>query len=257
MHHILEAAGVHIPVITLYHPLSYDKKEREDLAAGNFTSFTRRVETIIKDAKEKMHGSASTHNFSQVALAGMSLGCMEVVGAAVGLMKRERTLQVSSLILQEMLIGQHNLPSLMAYTQTIGHTSEHSMEGYVAVGESAARMALDAHGNEPDMLWRMVGAVGYNWKPLQGMVHPETTREVLEGLVEKDVPLTVALAENSRASRDTAQYLPDDPLVQKIVLAAPQGEKLGHIVDEHHNAVAQVVYQGLQYRDKIHANTNR
>lgn len=76
---------------------------------------------------------------------------------------------------------------------------------------------------------------------MHGLTKPEVTTEAVQQLLDKNVPVTTALAQNSAMSRQTKDYLPSGARVIDIV---GNGIKIGHVADEHVALSALVVAIG-------------
>jgi hypothetical protein len=104
-------------------------------------------------------------------------------------------------------------------------------EGAAHIGEAALRQAIDRDGSE---------LIGMNLRMLQGaskltymrgLTKPQPTIAAIESLLDSNVDVLVATADNSAMSDQTRTLLPAE--ARQIHVAAQEGAKLGHIVDEH------------------------
>jgi hypothetical protein len=67
---------------------------------------------------------------------------------------------------------------------------------------------------------------------MKGLTKPEATVQAIERLLDNNVDLLVALAENSSLTHETASYLPDAG--EKVIhIRGENGQKIGHLADEH------------------------
>jgi len=93
------------------------------------------------------------------------------------------------------------------------------------------RRAIDAHGSE---------LLGTNGRMIQGMkptymfgiTHPKVTTKALETILDNNISLLVALAENSALTKQTKDYLPGGG-ERVVMVRGEKGQKLGHIAGEH------------------------
>jgi hypothetical protein len=67
---------------------------------------------------------------------------------------------------------------------------------------------------------------------LRGLAHPEQTVSNIEHLLDNNVSLLVALAENSGLTYQTKSYLPNDK-EKVITVRGEKGQFADHLIDEH------------------------
>ena len=67
---------------------------------------------------------------------------------------------------------------------------------------------------------------------MTGLTKPQATVQAIERLLDNNVELLVALAENSSLSYQTPRYLPSSG-EKLITIKAENGQKIGHLADEY------------------------
>jgi hypothetical protein len=247
---ILDAAGHPKPVLTLYRPIVQNAENSRNMSRGDYSSYAGLVEAAIHEAEVHMHGTEGTTTFDTVNFFNLSLGATEGIDIANAMTSR----RVGRMVMQELIIGPRSLRDLMSYGGTVlpELPEYHSTEGYVHVPEILARRVMDATGAEIQMYGRMLKAVrrlslvpGLVNPELRGLTHPEVTRDALERLADSGIPITVALADNSRASHQTRDYLPHTENVKTIRISGAENEPATHIVNENLVLVGTVALLGL------------
>lgn len=83
--------------------------------------------------------------------------------------------------------------------------------------------------DKPNLL-RMAKAVKPTY--LKGLAHPEQTVQSIENLLDNNVSLLVALAENSGLTHQTKDYLPSDKEMV-VTVRGEKGQYADHLIDEH------------------------
>lgn len=245
---LLTAIGHGMPVLTIYGPVptrAHNNLERELFKQGNFTPAGRLAMEAVRGAVDQaqllVHGMNSPQQFHKLHLSGASLGASNAIGTASKLMQRE--FDVRSVTAQELVMSPKSLPNLAKRFTVGGIVGEASLESFPAtsqvIGEAALRQAIDYKGSE---------AIGMNLRMLQGaskltymkgLTKPQPTIEAIESLLDKDVNVLVATADNSALSDKTRALVPAE--TPQIHLSAQEGAKLGHIVDEHVTLSALVI----------------
>lgn len=237
---VLEALGHGMPVLTIYGPVplhAYNKFERDMFRQGDFTPSGRlAMEALagaIDQAQLKVHGMNSPQQFHKLHLSGASLGASNAVGAAAALLQRE--FDVRSVTAQELVMSPKNIRDLAKRFSVGGIVGEPSTVPFPAnasvIGEPEIRRMIDYQGSEP---------IGMNLRMLQGasklaymkgLTRPYPIIEAIGGLLNSNVDVLVATADNSALSDKTRNLLPAE--TPQLNISAQEGEKLGHIVDEH------------------------
>jgi hypothetical protein len=245
---LLSALGHGMPVLTIYGPvptLAHNKIERDLFRHGNFTPAGRLAMEAMRGAIDQaqllVHGMDSPQQFHKLHLSGASLGASNAVGAAAKLMQRD--FDVRSVTAQELVMSPKSLPDLAKRFTIGGIVGEASLESFPAVshviGEAAVRQAIDHKGSEPiGMNLRMVqGASKLTY--MKGLTRSRPTIEAIENLLDHNVDVLVATADNSALSDKTRSLVPAE--TPQVHISAQEGAKLGHIVDEHVTLSALVI----------------
>lgn len=252
---VLQALGHSMPVLTVYAPVptySYSAAERAALRHGDFAPAARLASEVIRGAirhaQSVVHGQRSVRQFNRLHLSGASLGASNAIGAAAELTKREFT--IKSVTAQELVMSPRNLLDLAKRFTIGGLVGEASTvpfpEGAQQIGEAALRQAIDRNGSEPiGMNLRMLqGASKLTY--MRGLTHPRPTISAIENLLDSNVNVLVATADNSAMSDQTRTLLPVE--TPQVHIAAQEGAKLGHIVDEHVTLAALVIALNISRR---------
>ncbi len=234
---LLEALGKKIPVLTIYGPVpshAYSFKERSRFRNGDFSPAGRLAKEAVAEVQDLLHGSKSETQISRLYLSGASLGASNAIGAAASKELSSRFV-IPSVTAQELIMGPRNLKDLgdrFIRSQYIGEPSREAVSSiYPAVEEPAIRKAIDRHGSEP------IGTsarVVKGMKPtyMLGLNKPIATVQAIERMLDNNVGLLVALAENSSLTHETAGYLPNEG-EGLITIRGEHGQKIGHLADEH------------------------
>lgn len=234
---LLSALGKDIPVLTIYGPVpshAYSFKERKQFRQGDFSPIGRLAKEAIDVAQDRLHGLDSETQIDTLHLSGASLGASNAIGAAASKELAQR-FEVPSVSVQELIMGPKNLGDLakrFTVSQYVGEPSgERVSQRYPAIEEPAIRRSIDKHGSE---------LIGNNARMLKGMkptymkglTKPEATVQAVERLLDNNVDLLVALAENSSLTHQTPGYLPNGS-ERLVTLRAENGQKIGHLADEY------------------------
>ncbi len=233
---LLGALGKNVPVLTIYSPVpshAYSIGERTRFRRGDFTPAARIAQEAIAEVQSRLHGAKSETQIDTAHLHGASLGASNAIGAGRGLL--EADFNVPTVTAQELIMGPSSLPDLgrrFTVSQYIGESSAETVAAdSPKIEEPAIRKTIDKHGSEP---------IGMNagtlkaMKPtyMLGLTKPDKTVNAIERLLDNNVDLLVALADNSSLTNLTAEYLPDNG--EKLVrIKAENGQRIGHLVDEH------------------------
>jgi len=67
---------------------------------------------------------------------------------------------------------------------------------------------------------------------MAGLTKPEATVQAIERLLDNNVDTLIALAENSALTHQTTDYLPNAG-ERVITIRGENGQKIGHLADEH------------------------
>lgn len=187
----------------------------------------------IDQAQLLVHGMNSPLQFHKLHLSGASLGASNAIGAATKLMQRE--FDVRSVTAQELVMSPKSMLDLAKRFTIGGIVGEASIVQFPddarVINEPEVRRSIDYKGSEP---------IGMNLRMLQGasklaymrgLTKPEPTIEAVESLLDRNVNVLVATADNSALSDKTRTLLPAE--TPQLRISAQEGAKLGHIVDEH------------------------
>jgi len=187
----------------------------------------------IEQTQLLVHGMDSPQQFYRLHLSGASLGASNAIGAAAKLMARD--FDIKSVTAQELVMSPKNLLDLAKRFTVGGIVGEASTATFPAdakiIGESALRQAIDYKGSE---------IIGMNLRMLQGasklaymkgLTKPQPTIDAIETLLDHNVSMLVATADNSALSDRTRTLLPGE--TPQLHISAQEGAQIGHIVDEH------------------------
>jgi hypothetical protein len=234
-----------MPVLTIFRPICPSRQNLQDIQQGNFGAYAGLVEAAVNAAESRLHGQAGTTRFNELNGIGLSLGATESLYALLEILRRqEAAFTIGTLALQELIIGPSNPLELVRFSQTAGKSPNNSTEGYIRIPEPPIRMLLDRAGNEWQMNLRMLAAVSRR-QLLQGLAHPERTRDTVAELADR-VPITIALAENSWASKDTRKHLAEVAGLAYITVSGVK-EPLTHIMNEHHALCGIIADAGVRH----------
>lgn len=234
---LLSALGRNIPVLTIYSPVpshAYSHKERKQFRNGDFSPAGRLVKEAVAVAQDRLNGRSGETQIGSLNINGASLGASNAVGAAAS-KDLAGNFNLPTVTAQELIMGPANLADLakrFTITQYVGESSTVTgVEKYPRIGEAAIRKAIDKNGSE---------LLGTNARMLKGMkptymlglTSPEATVWAVERLLDNNVSLLVALAENSALTHETQAYLPGGG-ERVTTIKAENGQKVGHLADEH------------------------
>jgi hypothetical protein len=233
---LLKALGKNIPVLTIYGPVpshAYSFKERKQFRKGDFSPDARLIQEAITEVQDRLHGPKSETQINDINLSGASLGASRVMGAGRGLLDKD--FQVPTVTVQEPILGPKNLPDLakrFTVDQYVGEPSDETVsQNNSKVEEPALRQAILKYGSEPiGMTARMVKGMKPTY--MKGLTKPEATIQAIEHLLDNNVDLLLALAENSALTHQTAGHLPHSG-ERVIQIRGENGQKIGHLADEH------------------------
>lgn len=233
---VLGALGKNMPVLTIYSPIpshAYSFRERGALRKGDFSPAARLAQEAIAEAQIRLHGADSETQIATVHLSGASLGASNAIGAGNGL--NGRVFNVPTVTAQELILGPKSLRDLgkrFTVSQYVGEESDETVsQDSPKIEESAIRKEIDKYGSEPiGMTARMVKGMKPTY--LKGLTRPEATVQAIEQLLDNNVDLLVALAENSALTHQTTSYLPRAG-EQVVRIRGENGQKIGHLADEH------------------------
>jgi hypothetical protein len=233
---LLKALGKNIPVLTIYGPVpshAYSFIERKQFRKGDFSPDARLIQEAVTEAQDRLHGPKSETQINDINLSGASLGASRVIGAGRGLLDKD--FQVPTVTAQELILGPKNLPDLakrFTVGQYVGESSDEILsQANPKIEESAFSQAILKYGSEPlGMTARMVKGMKPTY--MLGLTKPEATTQAIEHLLDNNVDLLVALAENSALTYQTAGHIPHSG-ERVIQIRGENGQKIGHLADDH------------------------
>lgn len=247
---LLGAVGSRMPVLTIYSPIStgaYTKGERVALRNGDFSSASRIAREAVAEAQQKLHGLHSETRIDKVNLHGASLGASNAIGTARTLLEKDIT--VPTVTAQELIMGPESffdVAKRFTIASRTGEPSDIEVPRHMPkVPEPEIRQSIDRNGSELSMLVRMAQAVKPTY--LRGLAHPERTVNYIEYLLNNNVSLLIALAENSGLTRQTKNYLPNDR-EKVITVRGREGQYADHLIDEHVALTSLVAALGIKAR---------
>lgn len=236
IYEMLSALGNDMPVLTIYSPLAsgiYSSDERKQIRNGDFSPAGRITKEALDIVQDKLHGKKSETRVDTAHISGASLGASNAIGAASNKDLKEG-LDIQTVTAQELIMGPKNLVDLakrFTVSPLVGEASNIDTKSYKNISETAMRKTVDAHGSE------LIGTTARmlkGMKPtyMRGLTKPEITVRAIEELLENNTSLLIALAENSSLTHQTPDFLPKAG-EKLITLKAEEGQRLGHIADEH------------------------
>lgn len=239
LHDVRDQYGMGMPQLDIYRPFNLRYKH------GDFSIFAKVVNAAIKHAQEEIHGIKAETQITGVHLDGISLGASEVIGAGANILSTSDKLEIKSVTAHELIMGL-TFPQLLKFNSKVGEPlSRLALIGGQIIYEPMMRQLIDAHGNEINMTARMGNAMLKMFiQAGNGLPHFYRTKSGIEDLINNNVPVTVALAKNSYASKNTKEFLPED--VKVITIQDMPEVKLGHIVNEHISSLATVSLLGIK-----------
>lgn len=245
---LLGAIGSGMPVLTIYSPVptsAYTRQERQAFKHGDFTPASRIALEAINEAQQRLHGAHSETRIDQINLHGASLGASNVIGAAKRLLGEDIT--VPSVTAQELIMGPTSFADVAKRFTVAGRVDEPSDieidSSQPRIYEPQIRQKIDGTGNELAMFLRMAQAVKPTY--LKGLAHPEQTVQNIEHLLDNNVSLLIALAENSGLTHQTKNYLPNDK-EKVITVKGEKGQYADHLIDEHAALTALIAALGAR-----------
>lgn len=237
-HDLLEALGMGMPVLTIYSPIppkAYTAGERRDIRNGNLSPAGKTAENAIAQAKGIISRRYGEPRISTLHLRGESLGD-NAIGTAYLITSQDHEFTVGSVTAQELIMGPENLEDLAnryMFHQYVGEPSgRRPQTGSPMLPEPQIRQDIDRHGSEVATYVRVAEAMS-KLTHLLGLTKPEWLADKVEYLVEEDVLVLVALAENSSVSHQTPLYLPHHPDLALVKFRGIGDKKVGHLADEH------------------------
>lgn len=237
-HDLLEALDMGMPVLTIYSPIpprAYTAEERRLIRRGNLSPAGKTAENAIARTKDIISREYGQPRISTLHLRGESLGD-NAIGTAYVIKEKDDELSVGSVTAQELIMGPNGIADLaMRYMirQYVGQASDRQPKsGSLLLPEPRIRQDIDRHGSELATYVRVAKAMS-KLTHLLGLTKPEWLADKIGELVYKDVLVLVALAENSSVSYQTPSYLPEHPNLALVTFKAVEGQKVGHLADEH------------------------
>ncbi len=224
-------------MLTIYGPVptsAYSCKERSKFRNGDFSPAGRLAKEAITHVQDRLHGPNSETQINIVHFSGASLGASNAIGSAAS-KEVLHNFSVPTTTAQELILGPKSIPDLAKRFTVRSIIGEASMETISRdnpkIEETAMRKAVDVYGSEIiGMNIRMLKGMKPTY--MRGLTKPDATVQAVERLLDNQVDLLVALAENSSLTYQTASFLPDNNKIA-ITLKGEKGQKLGHLADEH------------------------
>lgn len=255
-HDVLEALDMGMPVLTIYSPVpprAYTREERALIRQGNLSPAAKTGEHALAQALNIINHDYGPPRVNTIHLRGESLGD-NALGTAYVLRAKDDEFKVGSVTAQELIMGPNwigNLAKRYLFKQYVGEASyEQPRSGTTWLPEPQLRQEIDGHGSEPAMYARTLRAMT-KLTHLLGLTKPEWLAEKIEYLVDEGVLLLAALAANSSVSHQTPSYLPKHPNLALVTFKAVEGQKVGHLVDEHVAAGVITTALGIKrYKDR-------
>lgn len=251
IHNLLELEGHPMPVITVFGPMpmsTFSLEAMKRFSRGDFHPSARIATRAFRHVQDLLHGPRSETQLETRHYYGMSLGASHAVGSAAAMSLREGS-QVGSVTAQELILGPKNIVDLLrrfTVNASVGEPSAKVVPAEaVRIPEIALRKEVDAHGNELAMFPQMANSM-LKLTYLNGLTHTEWMVSDLETLVENDVPVTIARAENSGLTAETLQHVKGVVPKRNIIrVEAVAGQKAEHLINEHVTASAAIALIGI------------
>lgn len=255
---LLRALGRSMPVLTIFSPvtlMAYTANDRLKFWRGDFSPASQILEAAVAHAQDQIHGSRSETQLSTLHVHGASLGAHNALASASELAIMNDKYNIGSVTTQELIMGPENIADLagrFVVNKVVGEPSNIKPdENWERIFEPGLRREMDAHGNELKMFGRMLKGMS-KLAYMKGLTDtdPESTFTMIdiECLLEKRVPLTVALAKNSSLTRQTADNLLKHRFgsdLDIINIEAVAGQKVDHLADEHVSLLTAVAALGI------------
>lgn len=261
---LIAALGQGMPVLTIFSPVppaAYFGKERKAFRSGDFSPATRIATEALFHAQTLLHGSNGETQVDKLHTYGASLGASNNVGASRGLAETSDRHQVLTVTAQELIMGPQSLVQLadgFLFRNTVGDPPSLGPLSrlHPRILEPALRRAIDAHGNELTMFPRIINAM-LKLSYLSGLTHPRKIAGDVENLLDRGIPVTVAVAKNSRLTHQTPSYLPQSEENLRLITVTGHDQRVGHLIDEHTALTAAVIALGIQKARKKSVETAR
>ncbi len=245
---LLGALGNGMPVLTIYSPIpvkAYSEGERQALKEeGDFQSAAGIVWSAVEAAQDRLHGLHNETRIDKINLHGASTEASKAIGAASEL---KDVFSVPSVTVQELIMGPDSpfdIAKRYAITTRVGGPSDVETQIYSPrIFEPQIRQRIHQHGNELGTYIRMAKAVRLTY--LRGLTHPEQTIADIENLLDSNVSVLIALAENSNLTHQTKGFLPNDK-ERVVTVRAEKGQYADHLIDEHVALAALITVLGIK-----------
>lgn len=242
MAEVLRAAGVKMPVLTIFSPLpsvpsnAYTHEEYKQIRQGDFAPSARIAEEALEVVQDHLHGPHSETQIDTINGHGASLGASSAVGMACGIVLDGKK-DVKTVTAQELIVAPDNvIPDLASRFTVKGIVGKESTvrvpDHYPRLGEPLLRRLIDKAGNEPAMFAHMLRGMS-KLSRLKGLTggHNNRTAENIHFLQDSGVSVVIPLAENSGLTHDTSEYLPG--VGEEIInIRATEGQRVAHLIDE-------------------------
>jgi len=232
---LLNAIGSGMPVLTIYSPIpigAYNRGEKRNMREkGDFSPAGRIAQAAVDKAQKILHGAHSESRIDKINFQGASLGASNAIGAADYLLNKNQ-MDVKTVTAQELIMGPDlgGIIKKFSIAGRAGEPSDLKVSNSPKIYEPHIRQAIDRYGSEPSMYARMFKAARLTY--LRGLAHPQNTATTIERLLDNNVAVLAALAENSGLTHQTKSYLPHDK--EKVVtVRAEKGQYADHLIDEH------------------------
>jgi hypothetical protein len=237
-------------VLAFFGPMSkmvYSASQRKQIMQGNFAPSAEILEHALSIVQDKFHGPNSETQITDLHIAGASQGAHQAIASASVIAGKQEKYDVKSVTTQELILGPHNFRDLFkGLGGQIGETGVKPSDA-LFIPELSLLHDIDAHGNEPAMFLRMLGATLLKSGNMIGLTKPGETVYHIDNLAAYGVAQTVLLAENSLITHQTEDHLyPYRNDIEVIKIKATEGQYADHLADENVNVVATGIALGAR-----------
>ncbi len=253
---LLKALDSGLPVLTIYSPIppgAYARWERDLFQEGHFSPAAGIAKQAIDIAQQRLHGAHSETRIDKAHQNGASLGASNAIGAGKGLL--EKDIAVPTVSAQELILipkQQNRLAELWevlkrySFASEVGEPSDVELpKDLPRIYEPQIKKDIDRHGSELSMYIRMPLAARPTY--LVGFSPPEPTVKDMETLLDNNVAVLVAVAENSAPTKQTKDFLPKAG-EKVITIRGEKGQMASHLVNENVAVTGLVAALGIRQR---------